>query len=432
MIPLLVGVLPAQNTAQPTNAGSGGSGGSFENLLASMLPAEQDSAQALDETAIEQETKEKNPAGMVGEAFGELQFQERLATLGTVIPSIAPATPAPDGTASMAIGDTEAPAAVHPATPATVGAVEPGQPEMPPSPADALDTGTSAPAIPAAAVSGSDVATGSSAATGTTPGVVLLAGGAAPGTRTNAGGNGRQATEAVEEPATVSVEEAPAEAQEPAFGLEARPAGLAPESKPSQMASAPGFPVPVSLEAARNSRPETLLGVGAVSGGRTLAIENVVSREPQAPPINRQLLGPISALATGPHGERTLSVNIAPEALGPVTVKAHLGHEGLRVELTAPTEAGREALRAMLPELRRDLAATGAGTVSIGTATDAGTGAGTFSGGGQASMANDHRFGGGSSATAAPGKQQGEEATQLPANEAQPSAHASSHLDVMA
>lgn len=86
-------------------------------------------------------------------------------------------------------------------------------------------------------------------------------------------------------------------------------------------------------------------------------------------PLHRQLLGPIATLATGPHGERTLSINVAPEALGPITLKAYLGTEGIRMDLSAPTEAAREALRAMLPELRKELASTGGGQISLSTGT---------------------------------------------------------------
>lgn len=54
-----------------------------------------------------------------------------------------------------------------------------------------------------------------------------------------------------------------------------------------------------------------------------------------------------------------MTVHVTPDTLGPVTVRAHVGAEGVRVELFAPTDGGRDALRAILPDLRRDL--TGAG-----------------------------------------------------------------------
>lgn len=57
-----------------------------------------------------------------------------------------------------------------------------------------------------------------------------------------------------------------------------------------------------------------------------------------------------------------MTLSVTPENLGPVTVRAHIGTEGVRVELFAPNDAGREALRAILQDLRRDLAAAGLGT----------------------------------------------------------------------
>lgn len=102
---------------------------------------------------------------------------------------------------------------------------------------------------------------------------------------------------------------------------------------------------------------------------------------PQLPePLNRQLAGPIATLATGPHGERTMTVNVAPDGLGPVTVKAHLGVEGVRVELMAPTDAGRDALRTLLGDLRRDLAVLGHGAVSLATPDRPDSGPGSGSG----------------------------------------------------
>ncbi|HKU11184.1 MAG TPA: flagellar hook-length control protein FliK [Sinomonas sp.] len=56
-----------------------------------------------------------------------------------------------------------------------------------------------------------------------------------------------------------------------------------------------------------------------------------------------------------------MTVKVAPEDLGPVTVQAHIGADGVKVQLFAPTDAGRAAVQAALPELRRDLAAAGLG-----------------------------------------------------------------------
>jgi flagellar hook-length control protein FliK len=54
-----------------------------------------------------------------------------------------------------------------------------------------------------------------------------------------------------------------------------------------------------------------------------------------------------------------MTVKVTPENLGPVTVQAHIGAEGVKVELFAPTDIGRAAVQAVLPDLRRDLADAG-------------------------------------------------------------------------
>ncbi|GAB3846568.1 flagellar hook-length control protein FliK [Nesterenkonia populi] len=97
------------------------------------------------------------------------------------------------------------------------------------------------------------------------------------------------------------------------------------------------------------------------------------SSQPVPQPLNAQLSTPVSQAAsqlvsTG-AGERTMTIRVAPESLGPVTVRAHMTSEGLRIELFAPHEQGREALRGIVADLRRDLAgmgvSTGASQVSI-------------------------------------------------------------------
>ena len=54
-----------------------------------------------------------------------------------------------------------------------------------------------------------------------------------------------------------------------------------------------------------------------------------------------------------------MTITVTPDNLGPVTVRAHVTADGMRVQLFAPTDAGRDALRAVLPDLRRDLAGAG-------------------------------------------------------------------------
>jgi hypothetical protein len=55
-----------------------------------------------------------------------------------------------------------------------------------------------------------------------------------------------------------------------------------------------------------------------------------------------------------------MTLRVSPEDLGPLTVRAHIDAAGVRIELFAPGDAGREAVRHVLPELRRGLEDSGA------------------------------------------------------------------------
>jgi flagellar hook-length control protein FliK len=108
-----------------------------------------------------------------------------------------------------------------------------------------------------------------------------------------------------------------------------------------------------------------------------------------------QLSQPVLRLANTARGERAITVRVAPEDLGPVTVRAIVGSDGVRIELTSAGDAGREALRQVIGDLRRDLAATGSGAT-----LDLGTGAGRDPGAGS-DRAHDGRGASGASTTGA-------------------------------
>jgi flagellar hook-length control protein FliK len=83
---------------------------------------------------------------------------------------------------------------------------------------------------------------------------------------------------------------------------------------------------------------------------------------PAPPPaaLAAQLSRPVAAMAGNAPGEHVLVLKVTPEDLGPVTVRALIGADSnVRVELFAPTEGGRDALKAVLAELKRDLAGSG-------------------------------------------------------------------------
>ncbi|MFI2563939.1 flagellar hook-length control protein FliK [Paenarthrobacter sp. NPDC018779] len=81
---------------------------------------------------------------------------------------------------------------------------------------------------------------------------------------------------------------------------------------------------------------------------------------PNHQPLNHQLAQPLFALASAKPGEHVMTLRVSPEDLGPLTVRAHIDHAGVRIELFAAGDAGREAVRHVLPELRRGLEDAGA------------------------------------------------------------------------
>ncbi len=92
---------------------------------------------------------------------------------------------------------------------------------------------------------------------------------------------------------------------------------------------------------------------------------------PVNPPLNAQLAPALFNLRGAESGTHLLTLTVAPEAVGPVTVRAHVGAGGIRIELSSPTEQGRRALDAMLPELRRDLSQAGINSsLSLAANTD--------------------------------------------------------------
>lgn len=76
-----------------------------------------------------------------------------------------------------------------------------------------------------------------------------------------------------------------------------------------------------------------------------------------APPLAPQLRAPVLSLVTAEPGRHTMVLRVSPESLGPITVTAHISGSAVTVELATGTPAAHEAIRALLGELRRDLAA---------------------------------------------------------------------------
>ncbi len=77
--------------------------------------------------------------------------------------------------------------------------------------------------------------------------------------------------------------------------------------------------------------------------------------------LRPQLAAPLFTLVDAPHGEHVMTLTVSPEDLGPVTVRAHIDATGVRIELFSAGDAGREAVRSILPELRKELTDAGFG-----------------------------------------------------------------------
>ncbi|MEC5192941.1 flagellar hook-length control protein FliK [Arthrobacter sp. MP_M7] len=84
--------------------------------------------------------------------------------------------------------------------------------------------------------------------------------------------------------------------------------------------------------------------------------------QPQTgPALQTQVAKPLFTLAGAPQGQHIMTLQVSPDNLGPLTVRALIDAAGVRIELFAPGDAGREAIRGILPELRKELADAGFG-----------------------------------------------------------------------
>jgi flagellar hook-length control protein FliK len=165
-----------------------------------------------------------------------------------------------------------------------------------------------------------------------------------------------------------------AESEQPATNTGAAPR---PAAAPASATTAPASATAVA--------PASAAATAASESTRTAAEPGMSDAAPTAPvvaapadaraatasaapaPVPRhvllpQLSAPVLSLARAADGEHSVTLTVSPESLGPVTVRAHIAAGVIRLELHAPSEAGREALRAILTDLRRDLAVAAPGS----------------------------------------------------------------------
>jgi flagellar hook-length control protein FliK len=134
-------------------------------------------------------------------------------------------------------------------------------------------------------------------------------------------------------------------------------------------ASAPVPPAPsVATDAAVSISRGVASGAVTPIGAPVAAVlaPTVAAPSPASPVVSplpdrpaAQLAGPIAVLRTAGPGQYAMVVRVCPESIGPVRVLAHIGADGVRIELIGATDQARDALRVALPDLRRDLAGAG-------------------------------------------------------------------------
>ncbi|UXN22364.1 flagellar hook-length control protein FliK [Curtobacterium flaccumfaciens] len=252
----------------------------------------------------------------------------------TPAPTTAPATATPQqAPASGAAPETAAAATTRPATTAaTTSAVTPAGTASPAAPAT-----TVAGATPATTAASTTRATSDPATTAPTAAAVI----AAPAATRTADGD----------TATVTPAQAPVvAAAAPATGTGSR-AGHGTE----QQASTPGDPGLPAVAPSRGGETPFVMST-------TPTTAPAAATAPTPAPLAQQLARPVFSLAQAGPGEHVVTVQVVPDSLGPVTVRAHVTAHGMHVELFAASDAGREAVRQVLPDLRRDAAGTGVST----------------------------------------------------------------------
>lgn len=153
----------------------------------------------------------------------------------------------------------------------------------------------------------------------------------------------------------------------------------APQAQPQHAAAQP-------IAAKPEATADTSLAVAATAtqpAVNATADTTATARATQPQPANtpagmlEQMRGPLGRLVQAPQGQHTFTVNVTPENLGPVTVRAHITAESIRVELIGATDAARDSLRHIMTDLRRDLQSTGL-NAQLNLSSDTGAHAQTF------------------------------------------------------
>jgi flagellar hook-length control protein FliK len=366
--PLTITAAPA-GAAAATKAGAAAGGEGFGDALSTVLAGLPAPANAVSA----QPPFDADPASAQGAAAGT--------------PQLDPADPAQSPPAIFQLPVTPA-AAV--ALQASEAAPEAGQDATPPAPDPEAPTLTTADPLPGLAGAASAGPGTAEAATAAQSPVVTAA--SNPGEAT-VGAAGRAADPGMPAPETRTVPPTPAPGTAPAGtpATAAAAAAAAPTPQPGpgpvrDLRSAPNAAA-VPAAASQSTAVQSAVQSGRANGYQlpvpaVAAAENMTPFVPLAPPavvpvavpaatppaavpvpvpqgFAAQLARPVFTLASAGMGEHSMTVAVNPENLGPVTVQAHISPAGIRVELFAANADGRDVLRQILPDLKRDLAGAG-------------------------------------------------------------------------
>ncbi|WP_062305285.1 flagellar hook-length control protein FliK [Demequina subtropica] len=371
-------VAPTVPAPQPARAstsrasGAGSDGDAFARELAAASGGSRRD-DAGDRSRVGSRRDEARPAGS-GAARDESRADGAVASAAEPSASgeeQAATTEAPAAAPGMPVAATPAPATLEglvvPVTPSTEVAAEEALP-TPPGAEGAPTPATGVPAAVAAATLPAVVGRGAvpSPAPGA-PAVPTDASGSQVATVLAAGTSGVPADAASADDALVpAVPAAPAAASSDAEAVAPevlervlaalRPAARdasAPQGEPAQPAPARGAEPVQGLTA--TAPTQTAAPTATVQAAAPVSYARDV-------PVASQLSAPLASLKQLPMGEHEMQIAVTPESFGHVRVVAKITPEGVSVQLFGSTEAGREALRAALSDLRRDLEDAGLGS----------------------------------------------------------------------
>lgn len=130
----------------------------------------------------------------------------------------------------------------------------------------------------------------------------------------------------------------------------------------AERSGAGGTPRPAAPPEVSNAVNATAAAAPVTTTDRvstTTATTATETARPVAAQIVEQLDARWPAVKVAGPGTHVMTLRLEPEHFGPLRVVAHIGTEGVRIELLGSTDAARDALRQALPDLKRDLVGVG-------------------------------------------------------------------------